>query len=351
MRDTGITYEVTGEAYRDQVCRYHASPAPKFLNKAKSIDLKGLKGGYFKNSTEGVDEVESLFTIGFEVEKLRFYRGAVTEYPLFKGFETDSSCGVEAVTHVLPLLGKSLWRTKVFNMFVEAKKIISDEYSPSDSSCGGHITLGVRNMTGDELAQKVRKNMGIIYAIFRKRLPNSYCGNNLNIMPRGTEETFVLGGHHYKYNPVKIMDHAIELRLPSRVQSVKQMMRRYELCYELINFSVNNPNGTYNKFLRTIRPILLSMYEGDADKVDFLESLSKDFRRMILTGKFNKEVMPYVEGWRIKKDRWDNTYNFVRRRRFRTNVLQFTRDLLRNYDAYVSEWEHKARSTNVHTLA
>ena len=153
-------------------------------------------------------------------------------------------------------------------------------------------------------------------------------------MPRETEERFVLGGSHYKYCPVKIMDHAIELRLPSRVQSVKQMMRRYELCYELINFSVNNPNGTYNKFLRTIRPILLSMYEGDADKVDFLESLSKDFRRMILTGKFNKEVMPYVEGWRIKEDRFTpNQLNFVRRRRFRTNAQQFTRDLFRNYDA------------------
>ena len=359
MRDTGIKYEVTGEAYRDQVCGYHGSPEPKFLNKAKSVDLKGLKGGYFKNSTEGVDEVESLFTIGFEIEKLRVHRGAVTEYPLFKGFERDSSInsgsGVEAVTHVLPLLGKSLWRTKVFNMFVEAKKIISDEYSPSDSSCGGHITLGVRNMTGHELAQKVRKNMGIIYAIFRKRLPNSYCSNNLNIMPRETEQRFVLGGNHYKYCPVKIMDHAIELRLPSRVQSVKQMMRRYELCYELINFSVNNPNGTYNKFLKIVRPILLSMYEGDADKVDFLENLSKDFRRMILTGKFNKEVMPYVEGWRIRKHTWDDTYNVTRRRRLdyeRTNnPNQFTRDLLRNYDAYLSEWQHKALSTNVHTLA
>lgn len=358
MRDTGITYEIQNETGRGYVREYHRSPEPKFLNKAKSVDLKGLKGGYFKNSTEGVDEVESLFTIGFEIEKLRFHGSSVREYPLFKGFEYDGSCGVEAITHVLPLLGKSLWRTKVFNMFVQAKKIISDEYSPSDYKCGGHITLGVRNMSGYELAMKVRKNMGIIYAIFRKRLPNSYCCYNLNIMPRDTQERYVLGGAHHKYCPVKISDNTIELRLPSRVQSVKQMMRRYELCYELINFSVNNPNGTYNKFLRTIRPILLSMYEGDADKVDFLENLSKDFRRMILTGKFNKEVMPYVEGWRLKRDEDDYTgYAFSRRRNLSPNSIMdintrlCTRDLLRHYEEYRSEWEHRALSTNEHSLA
>ena len=79
--------------------------------------------------------------LGFEIEKLRFHGSSVREYPLLKGFEYDGSCGVEAITHVLPLLGKSLWRTKVFNMFVQAKKIISDEYSPSDSSCGGHDVI------------------------------------------------------------------------------------------------------------------------------------------------------------------------------------------------------------------
>jgi len=139
MNDTGVKFEITGEYGRDRVRGYHGSPEPKFLTKAKKVDLKGIKTG---NITEtGLDEIESRFMIGFEIEKTSFHRRAVMEYPLFKGFETDSSCGVEAVTHVLPLLPKSIWRTKVFNMFVEAKKIISDEYSPSNRNCGGHITL------------------------------------------------------------------------------------------------------------------------------------------------------------------------------------------------------------------
>jgi hypothetical protein len=121
----------------------------------------------------------SRFTIGFEVEKNNFHRGAVKEYELLKGFERDSSCGYEAITHVLPLLPAGTWRTKVFDMMHKAERIIDDRYSPSDEKdydgnykCGGHITLGVAGMTGNELMEATRKYSGIMYAMFRKRLKN-----------------------------------------------------------------------------------------------------------------------------------------------------------------------------------
>jgi hypothetical protein len=356
MIDTGVKFEITGDTARGVVRGYHGSPEPEFINKAKKVDLRGIKTTNIVETYEGTqwddpNEIQSKFNIGFEIEKLRFHRRAVMEYPLFKGFETDSSCGVEAVTHVLPLLPKSLWRTKVFNMFVEAKKIISDEFSPSDRSCGGHITLSVHGLSGQEVAEKIRKNFGIFYAIFRKRLPNNYCSRNLSIIPLEYESSLnsFLGGRHNKYCPVKIMDHAIELRLPSRVQSVKQMMRRYELCYHLLDFSINNPNGTHKKFLKIIRPVLMSMYEGNAEKVDWLETLAGHFRRMILTHKFNRYVIPYVEGWKWIKSQYASRGAFVRGRELfhHAHLTWFDTDLKRNYDVLADEWEDRVRGSEV----
>jgi len=352
MIDTGVKFEITGDADRGRVRGYHGSPDPEFINKAKKVDLRGIRTtNVVERYADDPNEIESKFNIGFEIEKIRFHRGAVIEYPLFKGFETDSSCGVEAVTHVLPLLPKSLWRTKVFNMFVEAKKIISDEFSPSDRSCGGHITLSVHGLSGYEVAEKIRKNFGIFYAIFRKRLTNSYCNRNLSIKPSDYNSNLndFLGGRHDKYCPVKIMDHAIELRLPSRVQSVKQMMRRYELCYHLLDFSINNPNGTHKKFLKIIRPVLMSMYEGNAEKVDWLGTLAGHFRRMILTSKFNRYVIPYVEGWKWIKSEVTNRGAFRPARDLfhQAHLVWFDTDLKRNYDVLVDEWVDLVRGSEV----
>jgi len=152
-----IQYTTTGDYNRNRVVRYHGSPSPKHLGMgAKKGDIATLKSAQKRNVIEFENgNVNSKFTIGFEVEKTRFSRGAVTEYALFAGFERDGSCGYEAITHILPLLPKGEWRNKVFNMMYEAKRIIEDSYSPSNTSCGGHITLAVDGMDGEEL-MKVR---------------------------------------------------------------------------------------------------------------------------------------------------------------------------------------------------
>ena len=221
--------EINDTDRRGSVQSYHCKPSPIFRTKAKQSEIRGLQSTDRTNVVVDGDEFESKFTIGFEIEKTRLHRSSIKEYPLFCGFETDSSCGYEAVTHVLPLVGKSMWRTKVFNMFVEAKHIINDEFSPSDSSCGGHITVACKGLTGQELADKVAPYASILLSVFRHRLSNHYCKWN----PRMMSE-FRFERHQervVKYSVCKIVDSCIEFRIPSRVQSVKQLMRRYELMY------------------------------------------------------------------------------------------------------------------------
>lgn len=301
---TGIVYATTGDRQRGQVQGYHRKPEPMFLNiSSHRIDVAGLKPIERRNTIKiGSDDFESKFTIGFEVEKSSLSRGAVREYELFCGFENDSSCGYEAVTHILPLLPAGQWRTKVYDMMYKADKIIDDRYSPSDKRCGGHITIGVDGLSGDEIREAVRKNAGIVLALFRKRLNNVYCGANRRMQPSNDETYNSYSGsgayysisNHWKYQTALVKGSCLEFRLVSKFESVKQMMRRYELFYELVNYSVNKPNGSFAGFLKVIKPIIVSMYNGDTEKAENVMGLAKHFQKFINTGVVSEEIAEFL---------------------------------------------------------
>jgi hypothetical protein len=284
----GVEFEnLNDTSDRGRVVSYGFKAPSAFRNKARQVDINGLKSEDRKNVHFDGYEHSSKFTIGFEVEKNRLHRSSIREYPLFCGFESDSSCGYEAVTHVLPLIAKSKWRTKVFNMFVEAKHIIEDEYSPSDYKCGGHMHIGIKGMSGDEIINLLRPYSGIIYSIFRKRLANHYCAYNPQMRD----------GVYDKYSVCRINNNTLEYRLPSRISSVKQLMRRYELMYEILNFAVNDAGTSIAVLNRRLRPIVMSMYEQDTEKVDAIFELSGHFTKFLKTGKLNKYTCGWLEKW------------------------------------------------------
>ena len=247
---------------------------------------------------------KSKFTIGMEVEKNELSRGAVKEYELFCGFERDGSCGYEAVTHILPLLPAGSWRTKVFDMMHKAEKIIDDRFSPSDKRCGGHITIGVEGMDGDEINEKVRKHAGIILALFRHRLNTKYCGANRRMQAHSYGATYNSwdGSYEYnsrewhrKYQTALVKGDVLEFRVPSRFDSVKQMMRRYELFYEVVDVSINNPSMSHVSFMKRIRPIIISLYNGNVEKADEIIGLAKHFRKFILDGDIHQDIAKFLQ--------------------------------------------------------
>ena len=327
LSNIGVEFTNTNECERGEVSSYHCKPSPIFRTKAQQMDINGLKSEDRRNVIVDGDEVESKFTIGFEIEKTRLHRGSVQEYSLFCGFETDSSCGYEAVTHVLPLVSKSMWRTKVFNMFAQAKHIIEDRYSPSDTSCGGHITIGVKGMSGVELMKAVRENSGIILSIFRKRLVNTYCNGN-HFMTTSSND------YGAKYVVAKPNTHSLEFRIPSRVTSVKQMMRRYELMYVLLDYSINTPNARKSVLYNRLKPIVASMYERDMDKVNKVMELAKYFDKAVASEKIDQNTCGWLEGW------WSR--NRCRMGRLRTFYKRNYRPML-SQAHYVNEFHEKWR--------
>jgi len=286
----GNIYKKTNNPRRATVSRYGRKPDPLEYHKTKyKADIKGLKKKDLVRDTRY--SVKTKFSIGMEVEKNNFNRMAfdygdtVGEMPFFLGYETDCTCGVEAVTHIHPLLPQSSWRQKIFNLMEDAEKIIDDNYSPSDLRCGGHITIGVDNMSALDIYEGMRSNIGIIYALFRKRLTNRNCRYVLNgIFSSYQQEAPIHNGYDSKYSPVKLRGNgSIEFRLVSRFQSVKQMKDRYKLFYEVVDHSFNTPNARYSTLIKRLKPILMSMYDNDMSKVEEIIALSYDFRRYLMT--------------------------------------------------------------------
>jgi hypothetical protein len=300
MKSKEIVFGLHGEGVnsngrivsRGEIQGYHQKPNPVLINKSFKVDVSGLKKVDKRNVlSESLVGFESRFTIGLEVEKNQLHRNAVKEYELFCGFERDGSCGYEAVTHILPLVGASQWRTKVFDMFHKAEKIIDDRFSPSDKRCGGHVTISCKGLTGKELNEKVRLFSGIILALFRHRLKNTFCNNNLTMKPNYSFDYF--NGWHSKYQMALVKGDLLEFRVISKFESVKQVMRRYELMYELLDFAIND-GGTFKKFLAKIRPIIVSMYNGDETKVDEIYGFAVDFQALILTGVVSDKIRPFL---------------------------------------------------------
>ena len=100
---------------------------------------------------------------------------------------------------------------------------------------------------------------------------------------------------HHKYQVALVKGNCLEFRLPSRFESVKQMMRRYELMYEVVNFAIND-GGKFDKMLKVVMPIIKSMYNNDMDKINEVVRLSKLFQKYILTGEIHEDIREWIRG-------------------------------------------------------
>lgn len=308
-----ITYKKTGERQRGRVASYHRGmPSLDYSKGAFRKDIACLPKAVQRRIllAEGIEDAEtfgSRYTIGFEVEKNEFHRAALIEHILFARLENDGSCGYEAISHILPLIPAGTWRNKVFDLMFQASKIIEEQYSRSNEKrgehykCGGHTTIAVNGMSGDELRKAMRPFVGILWACFRNRLSNEYCAYNLRMADVYETNMHVCGvqgfrsGWHHKYQAALVKGNCLEFRLVARFESVRQMMRRYQLFYEIVDFAVTTPNGTHSALLKRVRPIIMSMYDNNQEKVDYIMNLATEMRTFILTGRRSDEVKKFIK--------------------------------------------------------
>lgn len=169
------------------------------------------------------DEVTAQYTVGFEVEKTSIdgysdNNDPCEDQPLFSHWETDSSCGVEGITHVY-----SLNNEEAFNYAVKYSDYCD---SPVNSDCGGHINFA--HLKNKLEYWHIRPWLGLIYALWRKRLTNSYARRNKKANP------YEGRNHHYGVVVEKSYPKRFEIRLPNRVSSKSTLLKRFALMQALV---------------------------------------------------------------------------------------------------------------------
>ena len=172
---------------------------------------------YIKDDT---NDILSKFTIGFEVEKTEVDGYSETGNPvedqlLFAGWETDSSCGVEGITHVY-----GLNNLEKFVSHVEASPYVNE---PTSSRCGGHINIC--DNTSTIKYWHIKSWCGLWWAMYRKRLRNDYSGGNKKVCPYEARN-----GRYQAIREKAVNGKSLfELRLPNRVRNGDQLIRRFKL--------------------------------------------------------------------------------------------------------------------------
>lgn len=194
---------------------YSTSPA--------SGGLHGYHQGFRRDYTDS----STKYTIGFEVEKEDTY--VVESYDLDDVDETgwcreeDSSLddGFELVSPTYDLMSSML------DDAINDSRLLQAHINAGHSrSCGGHINLGQRGLTGSEFFDTIQGFVPLFLTIWRHRLGNQY--SQIKRKP-----------HDYKnagkYSAIHVKGSYIEIRLPSAVRHVNNLLWRRDLMRIVCN--------------------------------------------------------------------------------------------------------------------
>ena len=206
---------------------YHCSPNPEF---------KGILEGM---SMSDIIHLRNLkrFSIGFEVEKSNIEDSTrmgteIEAQPFFSGWETDSSCGVEGISHIY-----SLDDFENFSKDVDNSKYIDS--LDTTRACGGHINI-------HDFQDKLRywhlsAFMGVFYALWRYRLNRNYCSTNKKLNPYNNQNHYNVIGEKTK-GGCKLF----EIRIPSAVTSCEQLKMRYLVMQQFIQCVLSFMNEDFS---------------------------------------------------------------------------------------------------------
>ena len=181
------------------------------------------------------------FTIGFEIEKEdsdwceQSYRDLYSDTGWIKEKDgsLDDSTGYELVSPAFNLFDNRI--DDEINDSRILKGLINAEYS---SDCGGHINLGSSIYNTEQLFEGISGFFPLFYSMYEARMEKMYSKAKKK--------------HHYyqkdKYSSIYIKDNVVEIRIPSAVISVTNLIWRRDL----MRIIVDNINKSELQVLRML---------------------------------------------------------------------------------------------------
>lgn len=184
--------------------------------------------GYHELSRKTRFDSSAKFTIGFEIEKEDSDMASVSYRGLYnntgwikeKDGSLDDDTGYELVSPAFDLFDNKI--DEEISSSRVLRDLINAEYS---SDCGGHINLGSTIYTTEQLFEGISGFFPLFYSIYEHRLEKSYSKAKKK--------------HQYysrdKYSAVFIKDNVVEIRIPSAVISVTNLLWRRDLMRIIID--------------------------------------------------------------------------------------------------------------------
>ena len=234
----------------------------------------------------------SPWLVGYEVEKSNVCgnscRGSsVDENSLFAAWVTDSSCGVEGVTHAYDPCDADM--IAKFKSHVEEESALRQLESDHSRSCGGHVNISHSSFSGSELMDRFREGpAALIYGLYRYRLGNSFCSDN-----RRLDDDF----HAPKYSVARVRSNGVmEVRLFSAVRCPRTLLNRHKLMGEVCKAMERGDKG-FLKTYRAVRETLLSAYGGNRDKLAKAIRAAHAFADWFKYGEASPCISRWVSDW------------------------------------------------------
>jgi hypothetical protein len=158
---------------------------------------------------------------------------------------------------------------KIFELIRSNDVLVNHINADHSRSCGGHINLSERGLTGEQLFDKVKGYTPFLYALYYGRVNKNHCKGKSNDD---------LKSENNKYQAIKIHSDRIEFRIISAVPNVDTLEWRAKLIRKMLLYPTSDIKQAYFYVETKFKSLLKQTYKTD----EKLNALHKRFVKFSL---------------------------------------------------------------------
>jgi hypothetical protein len=238
--------------YDDDSGQYYSYPKD---NNEQYVD--GYHNGSYQTKTWTKNPK---YKIGFEIEKedqdvkesinlQDFYSETYSIWRKERDGSLDDEGGFELISPTFEFDIK-----KIFELIRSNDVLVNHINASTSNSCGGHINLSERGLTGEQLFDKVKGYTPFLYALYYGRVNKTYCKGKSNNDLKNEND---------KYQAIKIHHDRIEFRIISAVPSVETLEWRAKLIKKMLQYPTNDIKTAYFYVETKFKSLLKQTYKTD----------------------------------------------------------------------------------------
>ena len=227
----------------------------------KSYPEESYVRGYHNGSYHTLNfDNKSKYKIGYEIEKEdENVRNSIdiedfesnTDY-IWRKEKDGSLDGDSGYELISPTFEFNI--DKIFEHIEDHSDLVAHINADTSTSCGGHIHLSERGLSGEELFEKIKGYTPLFYALYYGRVDKNYSKAKSNVDLQRDNE---------KYQAIKIHHDRVEFRIISAVPNVKTLKWRSKLLMMILQNPTNDIIKAYYNVDTKFTKLLKQTYSDD----------------------------------------------------------------------------------------